>query len=89
MAPIAVQECPFCRARTTASPSVRSASARPRPLGRVGLGGGTVEGHPEPAGEVRWFPLPRVLSTFERAGFRQDRKIGKHRWVVTAQVAPA
>ena len=24
-----------------------------------------------------------VLSTFERAGFREDRKIGKHRWVVT------
>jgi hypothetical protein len=29
------------------------------------------------------------LSTFERARFRQDRKIGKQRWVVRTYVAPA
>jgi hypothetical protein len=27
-----------------------------------------------------------VLSTFEQAGFRKDRKIGKHRWVVSLDV---
>lgn len=54
------------------------------------LGGGTVEGYPEPAGAVpAGFLYHGVLSTFERAGFRRDRMIGKHRWVVSAVVAPA
>src|SRR6187551_2848789 len=54
------------------------------------LGGGTVEGYPEPAGDVpAGFLYHGVLSTFEHAGFRADRKIGKHRWVVTAQVPPS
>jgi GNAT superfamily N-acetyltransferase len=56
----------------------------------AGLGGGTVEGYPEPAGDVpAGFLYHGVLSTFEQAGFRRDRKIGKHRWVVTTEVAPA
>jgi len=28
------------------------------------------------------------LSTYERLGFVRDRKIGKHRWVVTKVVEP-
>ena len=44
----------------------------------AGLGGGTVEGYPEPAGDVpAGFLYHGVLSTFEEAGFRRDRKIGK------------
>lgn len=54
------------------------------------LGGGRVEGYPEPVGDVpAGFLFHGVLSTFERAGFRKDRKIGKHRWVVSVEVAPA
>ena len=54
------------------------------------LGGGTVEGYPEPAGEVpAGFLYHGVLSTFEQAGFRRDRKIGKHRWVVSTHIPPA
>lgn len=56
----------------------------------AGLGGGRVEGYPEPAGDVpAGFLYHGVLSTFEAAGFRKDRKIGKHRWVVTRDVEPA
>ena len=56
----------------------------------AGLGGGTVEGYPEPAGDVpAGFLFHGALSTFERAGFRKGRKIGKHRWVVSATVQPA
>ena len=29
-----------------------------------------------------------ALSTYEQLGFIRDRKIGKHRWVVTRAVAP-
>ena len=54
------------------------------------LGGGTVEAYPEPAGDVpAGFLYHGALSTFERAGFRRERQIGKHRWVVTLDVAPA
>ena len=53
------------------------------------LGGGRVEGYPEPAGDVpAGFLYHGVLSTFEQAGFRKDRKIGKHRWVVSTEVHP-
>jgi len=56
----------------------------------AGLGGGRVEGYPEPASDVpAGFLYHGALSTFERAGFRKDRKVGKHRWVVTIDVAPA
>lgn len=55
----------------------------------AGLGGSTVEGYPEPAGDVPGrIPLPRCALELERAGFRQDRRIGKHGGVVTKRVAP-
>jgi GNAT superfamily N-acetyltransferase len=55
----------------------------------AGLGGGVVEGYPEdkdgvPAG----FLFNGALSTYEQLGFVRDRKIGKHRWVVTKVVKP-
>ena len=55
----------------------------------AGLGGGTVEGYPEDAGSVpAGFLFNGALSTYEQLGFVRDRKIGKHRWVVTRAVAP-
>lgn len=54
------------------------------------LGGGTVEGYPEPAEYVpAGFLFHGALSTFEAAGFNRDRKIDEHRWVVTTDVAPS
>lgn len=53
------------------------------------LGGGRVEGYPEPAGAVpASFMYNGALSTYEDAGFARQRKIGKHRWVVSLDVAP-
>ena len=53
----------------------------------AGLGGGTVEGYPEAADAVpAGFLYNGALSTYERLGFSRDRKIGKHRWVVTRVV---
>jgi GNAT superfamily N-acetyltransferase len=50
----------------------------------TGLGGGRVEGYPEDAGSVpAGFLFNGALSTYERLGFARDRKIGKHRWVVS------
>jgi len=55
----------------------------------AGLGGGTVEGYPEPAGTVpAGFLYHGALSTFEALGFTKDRKLGKHRWVATTRVKP-
>ena len=55
----------------------------------AGLGGGTVEGYPEATGSVpAGFPFNGTLSTYEKLGFVRDRKIGKHRWVVTKVVEP-
>jgi len=55
----------------------------------AGLGGGTVEGYPEPADAVAaGFLYHGALSTFEALGFTKDRKLGKHRWVVTTRVKP-
>jgi GNAT superfamily N-acetyltransferase len=55
----------------------------------AGLGGGTVEGYPEDAGSVpAGFLFKSALSTYEKLGFVRDRKIGKHRWVVTRVVEP-
>ena len=55
----------------------------------AGLGGGTVEGYPEAADAVpAGFLYNGALSTYERLGFTRDRKIGKHRWVVTKVVEP-
>ena len=54
------------------------------------LGGGVVEGYPEPADSVpAGFLFNGALSTYERLGFVKDRTIGKHRWVVVRTVAPA
>jgi GNAT superfamily N-acetyltransferase len=53
------------------------------------LGGGTVEGYPEGAESVpAGFLFNGALSTYERLGFTRDRKIGKHRWVVSKVVEP-
>jgi GNAT superfamily N-acetyltransferase len=53
------------------------------------LGGGTVEGYPEDAASVpAGFLFNGALSTYEQLGFTRDRKIGKHRWVVTLVVPP-
>ena len=55
----------------------------------AGLGGGTVEGYPEDAGLVpAGFLFNGALSTYEKLGFVRDRKIAKHRWVVTRVVEP-
>jgi GNAT superfamily N-acetyltransferase len=54
------------------------------------LGGGTVEGYPEDGDSVpAGFLFNGALSTYEQFGFVRDRKIGKHRWVVTKIVEPA
>ena len=56
----------------------------------AGFGGGVVEGYPEDAGSVpAGFLFNGALSTYEKLGFSRDRKIGKHRWVVTRVVEPA
>jgi GNAT superfamily N-acetyltransferase len=56
----------------------------------AGLGGGAVEGYPEdPRSVPAGFLFNGALSTYERLGFIRDRKIGKHRWVVTRVVEPA
>jgi GNAT superfamily N-acetyltransferase len=53
------------------------------------LGGGVVEGYPEPADSVAaGFLFNGALSTYEQLGFTRDRMIGKHRWVVTRFVEP-
>ncbi len=50
----------------------------------AGLGGGIVEGYPEPASTVSaGFLFHGALSTYEQAGFVKQRMIGKNRWVVT------
>jgi len=53
----------------------------------AGLGGGRVEGYPEDASSVpAGFLFNGALSTYEQLGFARDRKIGKHRWVVSKVV---
>ena len=55
----------------------------------AGLGGGLVEGYPEDAASVpAGFLYNGALSTYEKLGFTRDRKIGKHRWVMTTVVEP-
>ena len=56
----------------------------------AGLGGGTIEGYPEDAASVpAGFLFNGALSTYEQLGFARDRKIGKHRWVMTRVVEPS
>jgi hypothetical protein len=72
--------CELCRSR-------RCVAERPQLIARQG--GGTVEGYPEDAGSVpAGFLFNGALSTYEQLGFVRDRKIGKHRWVVTRLVEP-
>ena len=53
------------------------------------MGGGRVEGYPEPAGAVpAGFLFHGALSTFDQLGFTRDRMIGKHRWVVSKMIGP-
>ena len=53
------------------------------------MGGGRVEGYPEPAGAVpAGFLFHGALSTFDQLGFTRDRMIGKHRWVVSKMIDP-
>ncbi len=52
-------------------------------------GGGRIEGYPEETEGRKASPaflFNGALSTFERQGFKPDRKIGKHKWVVTRTV---
>ena len=54
------------------------------------LGGGLVEGYPEPADAVpAGFLFNGALATYEQLGFSRDRMIGKHRWVMTRFVEAA
>jgi hypothetical protein len=54
------------------------------------FGGGRVEGYPEDAASVSaGFLFHGALSTYEQLGFTRDRKIGKHRWVVSKLVEPS
>jgi GNAT superfamily N-acetyltransferase len=56
----------------------------------AGLGGGTVEGYPEPAEAVpSGFLYNGALSTYEQFGFVRTRPLGKHRWVVARVVDAA
>lgn len=53
------------------------------------LGGGTVESYPEDTADRKVsgsFLNNGTLAMFERHGFARDRRIGKHRWVVTRQI---
>lgn len=56
----------------------------------AGQGGGRVEGYPEDATSVpAGFLYNGALATYETLGFTRDRKIGKHRWVVTKLIEPS
>jgi GNAT superfamily N-acetyltransferase len=55
----------------------------------IRLGGGTVESYPEDTSGRKVsgsFLNNGTLQMFERHGFRRNRRIGKHRWVVSQQV---
>lgn len=57
---------------------------------RAEAGGGRVEGYPEDATSVpAGFLYNGALSTYENLGFTRERKIGKHRWVVTMDIEPS
>ncbi|AEG91540.1 hypothetical protein [Ramlibacter tataouinensis] len=54
------------------------------------LGGGLVEGFPEDIEGRKASPaflFNGTLTTFERLGFKRERMIGKHKWVVTRRVS--
>src|SRR5690242_5260666 len=63
------------------------AGAKGRSISSHVSAGGKVEGYPEAAPSVpAGFLFNGALSTYEKLGFVRDRKIGKHRWVVTKVV---
>jgi GNAT superfamily N-acetyltransferase len=66
-----------------------SAAAIAGALGLIAdLGGGLVEGYPESAGAVpAGFLFNGALSTYDALGFDRVRMIGKHRWVVSREIA--
>ena len=54
------------------------------------LGGGHIEGYPEDIEGRKASPaflFNGALSTFESLGFKRERLIGKHKWVVSLTVA--
>jgi GNAT superfamily N-acetyltransferase len=56
------------------------------------LGGGRVEAYPEDIEDRKASPaflFNGALGMFERHGFERERRIGKHKWVVTRTVAQA
>ena len=56
------------------------------------LGGGRIEGYPEDTEGRRAsaaFLFNGSLTSFEKAGFKRARQIGKHKWVVTRTVRKA
>lgn len=56
------------------------------------LGGGSIEGYPDATDGRKASPaflFNGTLSTFERLGFKRDRQIGKHKWVVRRTVRAA
>jgi hypothetical protein len=60
-----------------------------REIGRQG--GGTVEAYPEDVSGrkvSRSFLCSGTLGMFEKAGFKKDRKIAMHRWVVVRRIRP-
>ena len=55
----------------------------------VALGGGRVEGYPEDAEGRKAsaaFLFNGTVAMFERHGFARDRRIGKHKWVMSRDV---
>ena len=56
------------------------------------LGGGVIESYPEDAANRKAssvFLWNGEITMFEREGFKRDRRIGKHAWVVTKRVRKA
>ena len=60
------------------------AAGHARPLTRPSSIKTTEDARSVPAG----FLFHGVLPTYEKLGFVRDRKIGKHRWVVTKVIEP-
>ncbi len=83
--------CFFCgkghRGHGVASAALRGAVEQIKELG-----GGHIEGYPENTAGRQASPaflFNGALTTFERAGFKRSRQIGKHKWVVARTVRKA
>ena len=98
--PRGIREGPRRRCRTGGSRAISSARgtgarvwpvrrSRARSISLPVSAVGEWRGIPEAAGSVpAGFLFNGALSTYEKLGFVRDRKIGKHRWVVTRVVEP-